>query len=1122
MKIVEVSVRQPITVAVGVILILLMGYVAFQRIPVRMTPEVTSVVIAVTTTWENASPEEIESDVIEQQEKRLGNLPGIVSMSSMASAGMGQIRLELRTGSDIRAALALVDQKLGEVPMYPEGVNQPTIVDVDPESVDYIAWIGFSCTDPEFDPTTMYDFLERRIKPRFDRIPGISEVGVRGAQEREVQIRVDPMRLAERRIPYSELVDALRASNDDFSGGQVPSGKQDIRVRAMGRFSEVDAVKGLVIRRQEDGPVYLGEVADVFESYKEPTAFVRTRGHRMPFLNFQLETGGNLLDVMAEIKAEVARLNAPGGLFEQEARRLGIDGTFELVQTFDATTYVTDALALVRGNVLIGGALATLTLLLFLRSLRTIGIIAMAIPISVIGSLIILSALGRTFNIVSLAGIAFATGMVVDNAIVVLENIFRHLEMGKPVRRASLDGAIEVSSAVLASTLTTLIVFLPILLIEQAAGQLFKDIAIAIMAAVACSFVVAMTLIPSAATRLLRFKKSPGKGPDAAASGAARFLAGARRALLAIADLPGHVSAFVGFLSGGWIRRIAVVAVFAAGTAWGIQALIPPLDYLPTGNRNIVFGVLIPPPGYNLDKLGVLANRIEERVRPYWEAGGERFAIETVLRGDRPLPEDSRYPLPASPFTPEGLVAPPLHHYFLVSFDGRLFHGAISAEEERAPDVMGLMAHAGAAEVAPDVLSFAFQPPLFRSGGTSGSAIKVDLAGDDIDALTRSAAALFFALMGEFGPRSTQPEPSNFLLPTTELQVLPNDERLREVGMTRRDLGLAVQASGDGIRLPRQFKVDGELKDLRVVTMASQADAPVYAMGREPLATPAGYVVDLESLATFERVPMPERIKRVNRQRAITLQFTPPAGTPLGAAIEALEAKAKELRDAGGIDPSVEISMSGSAGQLAEIKRALVGDGTFMGTITSSLVLAVLVVYLLMAVLFQSWVHPLVIIVSVPLATLGGFAGLAVVHEWSLDDPYMPIQNLDVLTILGFVILAGIVVNNAILIVYQALNFLEAGARDSREAVMESVRSRVRPILMSMATSVGGMLPLVLVPGSGSELYRGLGAVVVGGLAVSTVFTLLLVPVLFDIVMRLRDALRPGGESGGDGQGALV
>jgi HAE1 family hydrophobic/amphiphilic exporter-1 len=413
---------------------------------------------------------------------------------------------------------------------------------------------------------------------------------------------------------------------------------------------------------------------------------------------------------------------------------------------------------------------------------------------------------------------------------------------------------------------------------------------------------------------------------------------------------------------------------------------------------------------------------------------------------------------------------------------------------------------------APDVISFAFQMPLFRTGGTTGSAIKVDLVGDDLDAVTNSAAALFAKLVGGYGPAAVTPEPANFLLPTPEIQVTPDDERLRDVGMTRRDLGLAVAAAGDGILLVRAFDVGGELKDLKIINQPSLGDDPTGALTNTPIATPEGRVLDIRSLAEVERVREPDQIKHVDRQRAVTLQFTPPAGLPLQEAVDSVHQFVDELRTAGAIPPGVEVNLAGSAGQLAQLKEALLGDGTIVGTLGSSLFLAFLIVYLLMVVLFQSWTYPLVIMVSVPLATLGGFMGLALVHNWSLADRYMPVQNMDVLTILGFVILAGVVVNNAILIVYQAINFMQGRSEEGedtshltpRQAIAQSVKSRVRPILMSTLTSVGGMLPLVLMPGSGSELYRGLGAVVVGGLVVSTVFTILLVPVLLSMLFDLR------------------
>lgn len=1105
------SVKQPITVAVGVILSVMAGAIAFSRVPIQMTPEVQSAVISVSTYWENATAQEIESDVVEAQEKRLGDLAGLVSMTSMSQPGSGQIRLEFATGVNIDDAMSEVDQKLSEVPGYPIGVDQPQIEDFDPESVDYISWIGLASTDPNFDATTLYDFMERRLRPRFERIKGVSQVGIRGAREKEVQVRVNPTALAQRGITYSELVSALEMNNGNFSGGKLPDGKSDIRVRMVGRFRDPNWVESLVLRREETGPIYLRDVAEVVETHKEMTEWVRARGQRMPFFNFMLESGGNLLETMDSINAEVARLNEPGGVLEQEAKSLGVNGTFELVQTYDASTYVVDAIDLVQSNILVGGLLAVLTLLLFLRSLRTIGVIAIAIPISTVVAVVVMVLMGRTMNIISLAGMAFAVGMVVDNAIVVIENIFRHLEMGKAPQQAAIEGTQEVAAAVLASTLTTVVVFFPILLIEEQAGQLFRDIALAIMAAVGVSYLVSITVIPSAAAQWLTPPKKREAKQPAVDETPAKKKKGLLAFLAAATNLPAIVGGIVYRLTGSWFTRLAVIGSFAAVTLVGTWLLIPPLDYLPLGNRNILFGLLIPPPGYNVDQLSEIGERMEEVLKPAWEAAGDKFGAEAAVRGGEWSGEDERVAYPDFR-TGENVTPPPLDHFFLVAWDGRVFQAAISQDKKRVVDALPLMNAAAAGANAPDVISFAFQMPLFRVGGTTGSAIKIDLVGDDLDQVSGSAGALFGALAGSYGPMSVTPEPANFSLPTPELRITPNTERLKDIRMNQDDLGRAVAANGDGIMLPRAFDIGGELKDLKVVTQDALLSDPIYSLLNSPLATPEGNVVDLQSLAHVERVEAADQIKHVDRQRAVTLQFTPPAGVPLQEAINQVEGIVAGMRKEGSIPQGVDVVLAGSAGQLAQIKTALMGDGTAIGTVSSSLFLALLIVYLLMVVLFQSWSYPLVIMVSVPLALLGGFAGLAMVHHWSVVDRYMPIQNLDVLTILGFVILAGVVVNNAILIVYQTINILKGRSEEGedtshftpREAIAKSVESRVRPILMSTLTSVGGMLPLVLMPGSGSELYRGLGAVVVGGLVVSTIFTMILVPVLLSVLFDLR------------------
>ena len=457
------------------------------------------------------------------------------------------------------------------------------------------------------------------------------------------------------------------------------------------------------------------------------------------------------------------------------------------------------------------------------------------------------------------------------------------------------------------------------------------------------------------------------------------------------------------------------------------------------------------------------------------------------------------------------LTPPPIENYFLVLFGDIVFHGGISADADRVVDMSALFNHATRRDVLPDVNAFAFQVPLFQLGGSTGSAVKINFAGDDLSSVSAAAEQIQAVLGEKYGFHTAQADPGNFNIRRAELRILPKKRALADLGLTPQDLALAVQASGDGAIIG-EYRVAGDSLDLRVIANAAVDQRTMVAIEQTPIATPTGEIVPLSTVAEFVRTTSAPQINHSDRQRSVTLQFTAPAGVPLEAAINEVDEFVAAGRAAGTISEGVAVTYTGSASKLQSVEQALLGDRTFLGTLNSSLVLALIVVYLLMCVLFQSFVQPLVIMFSVPLATLGGFMALYAVFKWSDSDRYMPVQMLDVLTMLGFVILIGVVVNNAILIVHQTLNFMRGVSENAdgtavplapRRAISEAVRSRVRPIFMGTLTSVGGMLPLVLMPGSGSELYRGLGSVVVGGLLVSTIFTLLLVPALLSMALDL-------------------
>lgn len=1124
MSLIHLSIRQPVTITVGVILVLLAGLIALDRIPIQLTPDVDETVITITTNWEGASPQEIEQEIVHEQEDALQGVANLVSMTSESRQGSARIRLQFAVGVPIEKALREVSDKLRQVPDYPENADEPVVELSDFMNRDFITWIVMGCDDPTLDIRTLQDFVDDRIKPVLQSVPGVSEVGVFGGREREVQIRFDPRALADRGITVTQLISAIRDTNANFSAGQVQEGKSDIRLRAVGQYDSIEGVRGTLVAHTPTGPVYLGDVAEVLETYKEQRAFVRSKGRPVIAINAQREPGTNVIAVLDGIDDALEGLNGPGGALEAEARRLGLSGRIYLEKVYDQTVYIDDALALVRNNIWLGGALAVIILLLFLRSLRVVGVIALAIPISVIGAVVAMLALGRSVNVVSLAGMAFAVGMVVDNAIVVLENVFRHLEMGKRPHVAAFDATREVWGAILASTLTTIVVFVPILLIEDEAGQLFRDIALAICAAVALSLLVAITVIPTASARMLKPHGSRPSRADRLAAIVFRPLALFGRLFTPIpAAVAWTVDRLISGRVGAWVLRPIIITLLTIGSIVLSMVLMPPIDYLPLGNRNLVFGGVILPSSYNMETTMALGDRIEPAIRPFWEAAEHPVGSQAYEAAKAALPKVPLF----NPFTgkmDDPITPVPLSNYFLVSFEGMLFHGAVAAEPARAVDIIPLFNHATRSEILPDTFSFANQAPLFRMGGSSGSAVSVDFVSDSLDDASRAAQAIFLAFIGRMNEGfMAQPRPGNFNLPTPELQVIPDMRRLGEVGMTPRDLGLAVLAAGDGAIIG-DYRLAGDTIDLKVIGKGAVEDPDLSALADIPIATPTGHTVALATLAELRRVPSVTQINHVGRQRAVSVEISAPPGLALEAAIAEIDEAIAEARASGNIAPTVSVSYTGSASKLREVQAALLGDGTILGLVTSSLFLALLVVYLLMAVLFQSFLQPMVILIAVPPATFGGFLALAAVHWWSNFDRYLPIQKLDVLTILGFVLLIGVVVNNAILLVHQTLNFMkgEAALSDgstravpARQAIVESVRTRIRPIFMSTLTSLGGMAPLVFMPGSGSELYRGLGAVVLGGLLVSTLFTLILVPLLFSLVLDVQALLAralTGGE----------
>ncbi|HXV75939.1 MAG TPA: efflux RND transporter permease subunit [Candidatus Polarisedimenticolaceae bacterium] len=1046
MGIVRFAIDQPITVAVGAILVALFGLVSLNFVPIQLTPDIDRPRATVLTTWPGASPFEIEREIIDEQEEQLKGLDGLLKMESESQDGFGQIMLEFPVGTDPDSILVRVSNRLEQVPTYPPDVDKPVIFTVDP-GAQAMAWFMIYADDGyDIDPAKLSDYVDDFIKPPIERVPGVAQVNLFGGREREMQVVVDPKRLAARGLTMSEVAAALAAENKDYSAGDFREGKRRYVVRTAGDYRSPEEVENVIVATSGGAPVHVRDIGRVQLGYRKPTEFVRALGRPALAFNAQRAPGSNVLDVMARVRVVVERLNEE--LLRPQGLRLDI--------AYQETDYIDSAIALVRSNIFVGGALALIVLLLFLRSLSGTFVVGLSIPISMVATFLVMALAGRSINVISLAGLAFAVGMVVDNCIVVLENVYRHRQMGKRRMVAALDGAVEVWGAVLASTLTTVAVFLPVIFVRDEAGQLFRDIALAVSASVLASLVTAMTLIPTLSARILGGKRHLGEeaaSPDG--------LTGIKRSIESGAGkLPTWIAGVVGHVNRSYARRIAVIAVLTSTAIGGSWLLMPDREYLPAGNSNFVIGIMSPPPGYSPEEIGRIGDGLERELLPRWQVEPGSREARTIEGGG-------------------------IRDYFFAGFGSLVFIGMRAKDPARSDELVPLLQEL--LSRVPGTYGVATQWSIFETDATGGS-INLDIRGDDLPALIEVGGALLGRIYERIPGSQVLPQPS-LDLANPEIRLVPDRRRMADVGLTNRELGFTVDALVDGAKIS-DYRIEGREIDLVLV-----GDDDTFAHGHDldaiPINTPSGKLVTLGSVARIEPIGGPTQVNHHDRQRAIRLQVTPPRGMPLETAINVIrndvvgEAERSEL-----LPPGVVVQLSGTADDLTRTARALSGN----------FVLAIVVTYLLMAALFQSWIYPLVIMFSVPLATFGGFVGLRLAHA-------VTGQNLDVLTMLGFVILIGIVVNNAILIVHQALNLMRGEGRPAEDAIPEAVRTRVRPIFMSTATSIFGMLPLVLFPGAGSELYRGLGSVVIGGLALSTVFTLVLVPSLFSLVVEAKSRL---------------
>ena len=1022
----ELAVARPVTVTVGVILVVLFGALSVFGLPIQLTPDITIPTLTVNTQWPGGAPAEVESEILEEQEDALKSVPGLVTMRSEARPDSAEIVLEFEVGTSLDEALVRVSNRLTQVPEYPEAARQP-VVNTASNVGPPLAVITIQA--PSGGNVAAYrTWVEQNAIPQFERIPGVASVYHIGGQDREVHVDFDVAQVAARKLTVQQIARRIGEELQDVSGGDLELGKRRYLVRTPVAPDLPEHLEAVVLGSGPDGtPIVLGDVAEVSFGLRKPVGVAMSDDQPSMVLLLWREAGSNVLEVSEEVSRTVDRLQDE--MFAPEQLRI------ELIS--DQTGYIRGALSLVRQNLLLGGALAVVVLLLFLRSIRASAIIALSIPVCVFGTALGMAWMGRTVNIVSLAGMAFAVGMVVDNSIVVLESIDTWRRKASSGPAAALAGVHEVWGAIVASTATTAAVFIPVITWEGEVGELLRDVAVAIAFAVITSLLVSVLVIPSLSALLL--KPKPPKDGDGSFMRAA-------------------IGRQVRWITRTRLRSAMVVLMAVVGSAATAAALLPPMEYLPTGNRNLVFGILTPPPGYAVAELGAMAADVQGKVAAH--RGVEKDGVPAIARS------------------------------FFVGDPNQVFMGSVAEDDQRVQDLVPFL-RSVQAEI-PGTFGFATQASLFASRLGGGRAVEVEVSGNDLAAIIETGQHLMGAIGQKLPDAQIRPIPS-LDLGAPEIHAVPRRNETAGLNMGGAELGLVVDALVDGA-IVGEFGQEGDPK-IDVVLRATdrsgrQIDDP-EALAAAPVATASGDVVPLSTVADLQERLGPTRIQRIERRRAVILQVEPSKEVALEEAMRIIRdevvapARAQEE-----IPDGVEVVLTGSAGRLEAAKEHLV----------EVLLLAVIISFLLLSALFEDFVAPLAVLVTVPMAAAGGVIGLRIV------DATLGSQPFDLMTALGFLILIGVVVNNAILVVDGALARLREGD-PLIVAVPEAVQSRVRPILMSTLTSIAGLLPMVIFPGSGSELYRGIGAVVLGGLALATVLTLYVVPALFSLLWAGRRAV---------------
>jgi HAE1 family hydrophobic/amphiphilic exporter-1 len=1010
MNLPEFSVKRRVTITMATVLVVILGAVAFSGLGFEMMPELEFPIITISTRYPGASSEDIEQTITKPIETIAAGVEGVTNIFSTSSGNASSVRIEFEWGTNLDAAAQDLRDGIERIlDFLPEGANRPLVMRSD---ITQMPVIVYGVTGME-DTYAMRKLLEDEIQPKLTQLSGVASVTVAGGKEAEKQIIIDKTKLDKNNISIDEVVQILGAQNLNLSAGYVESRQTEYLIRTVGEYRSLDEIANTPLRITQSGSVvYVKDVGKVVDGYKEERNYVRTNKQPTAMMMVSKESGANALTVSNLVKERLAELR------EDLPVNLEFHEVFDQGHTIERVTSSTIA------NLIQGAIIAILIMLLFLRNWRPTLAIAIAIPISVIATFVLVYLAGYTLNIMTIGGLALGVGMLVDSAIVVIENTYRHLEMGKNRVEAAKVGASQVGMAITASVLTTVAVFLPIIFIGGMTGQLVKGLALTVAFSLIASLIVALSVVPTLSSVL--FKQRGSAEEYKKVIGESHFER--------LRDRYAKVLSWTLQHKGRVILIVAVIFIVSL-------SLIPILgtEFIPPSDNSMQLIKVEMPIGTRLDETNMVIMQLED--------------ILAELK-------ETQYFM--------SLVGPMGAGFGAADVNEGMVFLRLCDKEERSR---------GSDEIMEEVRSKAPKLENVRlvfsgtgdTGMGAGNRAEFKIFGDDLDQLKDISLQVEEKIAAVEGVRDIQ---NSMKEGKPELHLAINKDKAFQYGITTAQIASAVRTTNYGTTAG-VFREAGEEIDI-LVRLEEESRNSIDNINNISITSPMGFTIPLNHIVEIKEKEGPVEINRENQTRVATIR-TNIIGRDLGTAV-------------GDIWSAVEdIERDLPSGYYFEIGGAYEDMQESFEALGYALLFAIIIVYAIMASLFESFSHPFVIMFTLPLAIIGVVI-LLLISGFTFSVP----------AFVGFIILAGIVVNNGIVLV-DHINQLRREGMEKHKAIIQAGKDRIRPILMTALTTIGGMLPMALTTGSGSELRAPMAVAVIGGLITATFLTLLVIPSLYSV-----------------------